>query len=217
MIIKELTLFTSNIDKQKHFYQRVLGFELIQDAPKLVSFKTGRSILKFQYQSTVKPAHFAFNIPSNKTKEALSWLQDRVTILSDENALISRFEAWNANAIYFYDADKNIVEFISRENLNNNQLSQFSIDSVLSVSEIAVATTDISDIFNTINTMKAIPIFDGNLDRFCAIGNDEGLFIIINKNLKKWHPTQEVIQTSDFIIRGDYNFKFVDGNIKEIL
>ncbi|MDD7886522.1 hypothetical protein [Flavivirga sp. 57AJ16] len=65
--------------------------------------------------------------------------------------------------------------------------------------------------------MKNIPFFSGDLMRFCALGNEEGLFILINKILKKWYPTQEEAFTSNFIIRGDYNFSFENGEIKELL
>jgi hypothetical protein len=64
--------------------------------------------------------------------------------------------------------------------------------------------------------MSGIPIFDGDFSSFCAVGNDEGLFILINKNEKKWFPTNDVAYTSDVIVKGDYNFAFKNGKIKEL-
>ena len=41
------------------------------------------------------------------------------------------------------------------------------------------------------------PIYDGTLQRFAAIGDEEGLFIIVNHN-KKWMPTNDLAQLIDF-------------------
>ncbi len=218
MKIKEIILFTNNIQKQKQFYQNVLEFELVVDTEEKISFKTGISILSFKYSETVvKSSHFAFNIPLNQDKNALLWLQRRVEILPDGDDLISDFKNWNAKAIYFYDADKNIVEFIARKNLNIESHTPFSSKSILSISEMGIVATNIETIYNSINSIKNIPVFSGDLKRFCALGNDEGLFILINGTIKNWHPTQEKAFTSNFIIKGDYNFSFENGEIKELL
>lgn len=216
MKIKEITLFTNNIESQKQFYQNVLDFELVYNLEQKISFNTGASVLTFQYKKDFMPSHLAFNIPSNKEDDALQWLQKRVEILPDGDNLISDFKSWNAKAIYFYDADKNIVEFIARKNLNLNSNKSFTPQSILSISEMAIAVSNIENMYNTINNFKTIEIFDGDLTRFCALGNDEGLFILIDKSVKKWHPTQEEAYTSDFIIKGDYNFSFINGEVKEL-
>ncbi len=217
MIIKEITLFTNNIQKQRRFYKHVLEFELLLDSVEKISFKAGTSILTFQYKEDVRPSHVAFNIPCNAINDALIWLRQRTEVLLNDNGYISDFSNWKAKAIYFYDADKNIMEFISRERIDIESDVAFTSRSMLSISEMAIATNNIETIYNTINQIKSIPVFYGNFDRFCALGNDEGLFIIINKNLKKWYPTMEDAYTSDFIIKGDYNFAFENGKIKELL
>lgn len=214
MKIEEITLFTNQIEKQKQFYQNVLDLDLVFNSEDRITFKTGNSLLSFQYKKDVKAAHFAFNIPSNKIDDALVWLKKRVTILPDGEADISNFESWNAKAIYFYDADNNIVECIARQDLNIESVVEFSSKSILSISEIAIATTNISKIYEAISSIKPIPVFDGNFNRFCALGNHEGLFILIDKTVKTWHPTGEMAHTADFIITGDYNFSFIDGEVR---
>lgn len=216
MKIKEVILFTSNIQNQKQFYKSVLGFEQLVDAPEIISFKAGESILTFQYKADFKPSHFAFNIPSNAINDALIWLRDKTDVLDCDGENIADFSNWNAKALYFYDADKNIVEFIARERINIESDVAFLPHLIVSISEMAIATSNIEGIYKAINTMKPIQIFDGDFNRFCALGNDEGLFIVINKNIKKWYPTMEPAYTSEFIIKGDYNFAFTDGKIKEL-
>lgn len=216
MKIDEIILYTNNIQNQKQFYSGVLELELVIDTKDKLSFQVGKSVLTFECVQEFKPSHFAFNIPSNAITKAHDWLKDRVTILQFEGKDIVDFKSWNAEAIYFYDADKNIVEFIARKNLNINSSNAFSSSELLSISEIGIATTDIETIYNTINEMKEIPLFSGEFSSFCAVGNDEGLFILVNKDTKTWFPTMEAIAISDLIIKGDYNFAYRNGTIKEL-
>lgn len=217
MKIKEVILYTSDIKRQRQFYKSVLGFELLADSREKISFKAGESIITFQFKEGSKQSHLAFNIPNNSINDALIWLRKRTEVLDCEGEEIADFSNWKAKAIYFYDADKNIMEFIARERIPVESDEAFSPRLILSISEMAIATTNIESIYNAINKMKPIPIFDGDFNRFCALGNDEGLFIVINKNIKKWYPTMDTAYTSEFIIKGDYNFAFTDGKIKEIL
>lgn len=216
MKIKEIILFTNNIQKQKQFYKTVLNFEQIKDSSKKISFKTGESILTFKYKENFRPSHLAFNIPSNAANDALIWLRKLTEVLDCEGKKIADFSNWKAKAIYFYDADNNIMEFIARERINIESDVAFTPRLIISISEMAIATNNIEAIYNTINQMKPIAIFDGNFTCFCALGNDEGLLIVIDKTIKKWYPTMEEAFTSDFIIKGDYNFAFINGKIKEL-
>ncbi|HKK12002.1 MAG TPA: hypothetical protein VJ945_04185 [Flavobacteriaceae bacterium] len=214
--ISEVVLYSNNIQNQKQFYRDVLGFGLLLDAPDRISFKMGNSLLTFTYKAHFKTSHLAFNIPSNQIHGALEWLSKRVDILSFENKPIVDFKSWNAESIYFYDADLNILEFIARKNLNITSHADFSSDEVLSISEMGMATTNIESLYKAINGIREIPLFDGDFSRFCALGNDEGLFILVDKNKKTWFPTGEEAYISDFIVKGDYNFAYTNGKIKEL-
>lgn len=214
MKIQELKIFTPNLLKQKRFYSSVLGLEIKKQSERNVSFIIGNSILTLEYRLEFTPYHFAINIPANKENEALNWLKKRVTILLDGVKEIQYFDFWNANAIYFYDKDKNIVELIARKNLQNDSDQEFDQKSFLEISEIGIPTVDINREFEILNTNTGIEIHSGNLERFCAIGSDNGLFIVINKtHKKKWYPTEDKPLSSDFGIRfiergNEYAFEY---------
>ena len=216
MVIKEITLFTTNIAAQRHFYKMTLGLEILEDTVNRIAFKVGYSVLAFQYKEEIKPSHLAFNIPYNAIYDALKWLRDRTEVIQYNNEPVTDFQNWKAKAIYFYDADNNILEFIARERIEIESDVAFTPRTIIGISEMAIATIAIETLYKHINTIKPIPIFDGDFDRFCALGNDQGLFIIIDKTKKKWYPTMDIAYTSDFIIKGDYNFTFINGEIKEI-
>ncbi len=65
------------------------------------------------------------------------------------------------------------------------------------ISKIGLVTDEIEPIFQKLNPL-GIEIFDGNMQRFCAAGDDNGLFIIINPNVKDWFPTGEKAHHSPF-------------------
>ena len=213
MRIEELVIYTKNLNKQIEFYATVLEFPIINSTPETTSFKIGASILTLKYNKKFTPYHYAINIPSNKENEALYWLKERVNILEFDNKEIINFESWNAKAIYFYDLDYNIVELKS---LNINSEDKFSSKAVLNISEIGIASSNIESTFEKLNTLKPIKIYKGDFEQFCALGNEEGLFIIANNQLRRWFPNGDEIHQSDFIIKGDYNFEFKNGKIIEI-
>lgn len=213
MKINELILFTTNLEAQKHFYTQVLELPLITADAEKFTVKIGVSSLTFVISDRINPAHFAIAISSNKIQEALEWTQKRTEILLCEGEAVADFSNWNAEALYFYDIDGNIVEFISRKDNENVSTDPFSTTDILSICEIGIVSTDIETIYNQLNAMCPIEIYDGSFERFCALGTSEGLFILVNNIKKKWFPTQEEAYPADFYIKGDYNFAFLNGTI----
>lgn len=208
MKIKELRLFTPNLLEQIDFYSSTLGLQIKKKTNESVSFIIGKSILTFIQREQFTPYHFAFNIPSNQENEALNWLKERVEILKDENIEIHDFAHWNAKAMYFYDADKNIVEFIARKNQDNGSALAFDQHSLIEISEIGIPTNNIEKEYAILQQSTGLGIYSGSLERFCSIGDENGLFICINKNLKDfWFPTDDTPHSSDFSIGIEENNK----------
>lgn len=199
MKIKKLILSTSNLAAQVSFYRDTLGFQLTSEDSTCAEFRTGNSILRFEVSENHTPYHFAFNIPSHQEADAQEWLRERVSILDFESEEIIRFESWNARAIYFYDQDQNIIEFIARRNLGYEDIVPFSVNSVIEISEIGVPVEDIVPVYEHMQTELYLPVYSGSTERFCAIGDERGLFIVINKNVKtSWFPTEDSPKSSDF-------------------
>ena len=217
MKIKELIIDTVKLKEQISFYHGVLNFELVHRSKTSASFQIGKSKLTFVENKNALPYHFAFNIPYDKVEEALNWLKRRVDIISFEEDEIIDFENWKAKAIYFYDKDHNIVEFIARKEIGNDMEEGFGIKSILSISEIGIGTDNIKELYEQINAIKPIDIFDGSVERFCAVGNNEGLFIVVDSQKKDWFPTGDQICPSGFIVKGDYNFEYREGKLKELI
>lgn len=217
MKINRLILYTSQLDEQTQFYKEVLGIKLIEKTNDHSSFKIGNSILSFYFRENATPYHFAFNIPSNQINEALAWLKQKCEILkNEEEEEIIHFDLWDAKAIYFYDKDLNIVEFIARKTINVESNTSFRAESLICISEIGLPVNNMERAYHHLNQVKKLPIYSGDFNQFCAAGDESGLFIIINKEKKKWFPTNDIAHSSYFRIEGDYNIEFTNGKINKI-
>lgn len=213
MKISELKLFTSNIEQQKEFYTQTLGLNLLNDNINSFSAKVGSSILTFIEGKENSCYHFAINIPSNQIKESLNWIKERVEVLKFEDQEIANFSNWNSEAIYFYDYDKNIVEFIARKNLYIDSHENFTEKSLLQISEIGMPVDDVLKTFENLNWNFNLKKYDGDYERFCAMGDENGLFVVVNYNEKKWFPQMDEARPFPFEII----FENTEGQIFKLI
>lgn len=220
MRIKKLSLLSANIRAQKHFYTEVLGCELLAESEKHFDLEIGATKLRIEENAEASPYHFAINIPSNQIHSALEWLKERVEVLPVAGEEIVDFSAWRALSLYFYDQDKNIVEFISRERIDQHVSEPFSSEQLLSISEIGMPVTDIKQAYRDLAHAvgPSLPLFSGSFDVFCALGDDNGLFIVIDPDKKDWFPNDDPAPASDFNISGiengvSFSFQFRNGKV----
>ncbi len=194
MEIKEIEIQTDDLKGTEIFYTNVLGFELIKKARNTISFLAGNSILTFLKSSNLNPNyHFAFNIPKNKLNEATTWLNSKVKLLlNNENEIITDFEDWNATAVYFYDNNNNIIEFITRFDLTSETEKKFDTSSILSISEIGIVANDPMKLASQLMDKNHLNYFEKGKqsENFISLGDDNGLVIIV-KNDRKWYPTEK--------------------------
>ncbi len=198
MHIRQLTIFTSQLGIQRKFYAETMGLPLKNETPDAVSFAIGKSGFTLKEKAHATPYHFAINIPSEDEEKALQWLKERVGVLAAQGSEIQDFSSWNAKSVYFYDPDKNIVEFIARRNLRYPPVQPFGHRSMLEVSEIGLAVDDIPPYFAQLNTQLGLERYDGNMEQFGAVGDENGLFICINRHKKTWYPTGDKAYPSGF-------------------
>lgn len=216
MKIKELTLFTAHPEQQRHFYAEVLGLDLVCDEKDRVSFRAGNSLLHFSRDKTTNPVHFAFIIPGDSYEQANTWLKQRVTLLPFEGREIIDFPNWNAKAQYFYDSDRNIVEFIARRDVESPWEAPFGVEAIKQIGEVGLPAKDLEALYEALNRLKPLPKYSGDFQRFGSAGDPEGLFILANPQEKDWFPTGDKIVPAHLCVRGDYNFEYQNGIIKEI-
>lgn len=193
MKIRKLQLFTNKLEKERQFYTEKLGFPCIALTPTSFTVKIGWSDLTFVQSDEAHIYHYCFLIPSNKLHEALVWMTKRTDILLNADGhQTTRFESWNADALYFYDASGNIAEFIVRHDLNNVSNHTFDNEQVLGINEIGLPTNNIPTTNKLLESSLGTSFWKGDVQRFGTNGDQQGLILLPNYSVKDtWFPTHK--------------------------
>jgi hypothetical protein len=113
-------------------------------------------------------SHFAVNVSPQRFEEAVAWAASRAELLHEDVP----FPAWEARSAYYYDPGGNIVELIARERAPGDEL-------LLEVSEVGLPVEDVGAAVEFLESELGLPEFDGDRERFSAVGDDHGLFIVV--------------------------------------
>lgn len=192
MKITSLALQTSQPEKLKAFYTEMMGLPLIAEEENQFSVQVGFSTITF---STVPDReagayHFAFNIPSNKINEAAVWLQERVAFLHAPGATapVIQHKNWEANALYFYDPDFNIVELIAHKAAPLSH-APFGPDQFIGLAEVGLPVRDVTGFSQELREKLQLPRWRSATALFEAVGDEGGMFIVVQEQ-RPWFPTQ---------------------------
>lgn len=208
MKLAHIQIETNNIEQTAAFYQDILELPIIEKDSDSFSIQAGNSVLKFLQNTQFKSIyHFAFNIPENKLDEAIQWSKNKVglILIKDQN-VITNFENWNAHAVYFYDNNGNLLEFIARHDLNNAQTEKFSSKAILNISEIGIVNKNPLELGKELIAQHDLEFFskNDNSELFAAVGDDEGLLIMVQPN-RNWYPTQTPSESNKTEVRIENN------------
>jgi catechol-2,3-dioxygenase len=188
MQILQLTLNSPDPDAQGDFFAQHFGLPIEREAGR-VTVPIGNSRLSFVQGDFPARAHYAFDIPENQFAESVAWLRERLPIEADETGLWHYESAdWNSDTFYFYDADKNIVEFIARHNQPTASQKPFSGKSLVSISEIGLVTQNVLETVEYLKQNLGLKVWRGEgSDTFTALGDEDGLLIVTLEG-RAWRP-----------------------------
>lgn len=190
MKIHSLSLPSTNIDSMREFYTSVLGLKLAESDSQFFTLQAGFTRMAFNTinDGTLPKHHFAFNIPPNLFQEAKTWLAERTGLISGKEGQVEfDFSNWNALGMYFIDPAGNIGELIARDMLPSAQADVFSADHILSVSEIGVPVPDVPGTVDLLRRAAGLQPYRGETDTFTAVGDENGLLIVVQQG-REWYP-----------------------------
>src|SRR4051812_43449750 len=188
MHIATLEITATDLQALLNFYANTLGLEVSLKNNQRFTINAGATRLTFVRPTDDSPHsyHFAFNIPENQLPDARQWLSTRSPLLKDNSGADEfAFESWHAHSIYFKDPAGNILEFIARHDLPNSSHEPFGSRSILSVSEIGLATDDVPALARSLPS--GVPVYGEGSDMFTAAGDAHGLFIMVKVG-RVWLP-----------------------------
>jgi catechol-2,3-dioxygenase len=188
--ILELRVPTPRLAEQRAFWSQTLGLPAAGEPDGTVTVRAGASTLRLEPDPTGpgSPLHFAFNIPENRYADAVAWVREVTEpVLRDGRAEIP-FPHWNADAVYFLDPDGNVLELIARHDLSNAAEPPFGPDALLEISEVGIPVPEVDPALRYLEERLGLRQYSGDRERFAAIGDEHGLFIVVPER-RAWFPT----------------------------
>lgn len=227
MKINKVNLTVHDLESMETFYCTNLGFKMIRKSSSGFEINIGDSILAFELAlpGEQKQYHFAFNIPSNLFKEAKEWIRLHTTLLKDQGQDEVYFESINADSLYFYDPEENVVELIARHAVNPKVHSaQFTADTILNIGEINLTTDDLLNVGEKLKTL-GIPVRNHEMLDEASLNfmgeSDGDAYILLGPAKRNWYFSTkdavvsrikiEVNEQLQFLVdeNGQFHFKII--------
>ncbi|MFT9817947.1 VOC family protein [Lysinibacillus sp. NPDC056185] len=193
MKITKVKLYVYDIHKMKEFYCNYLGFTLIKNADNFFDIAVGESIITFEKipYSVKKQYHFALNIPCNLFKQAKSWVKEYAELLFSEGQDEVYFDTLKAHSCYFYDPEGNIIELISRQEVNPKQdVESFSPERVLNIAEMNLTTDAIYSVADSLKEYGITPMNHNEIrsNALTFMGNyEDGANLLLGPSERVWY------------------------------
>lgn len=169
MRIDHVTMYASNYEATKQFYEITLNFPLISEEHNRFTIKVGKSTVTFMKAPLEeKPFyHFAFDVPSNQFEEAKAWTKGKVELSQEQGEDEVYFAFSDAKSIYFEDPAGNIVELICRFSDAKQSDEPFTAASLQKVSEMSIVVTDK---LHAVSSLHEVSIFERDREEISADG-----------------------------------------------
>lgn len=218
VVFKELIITANNgeLDKIKDFWENTMGCEIINKPNSIFSVKIGTSLLSYRQNlsSLNRPQyHFAILIPSNQIEKCLAWLKnggikkngEEVKLWKDgvDNAEIIQKPTYNSTSIYFDDSGGNIIELVSRRNLQNEEEGDFSPTMLKEINSVSITTLDIRGSQELIEDNFGYRPVPKTTTGFRVMGNENGMInlVIQNRVLPPTNSEQAFPYVMDVIVQ----------------
>ena len=192
MRITQVTAEVRAVAEVAEFYRSVLGLPVDRRGGNTVDVTIGATTMQFvENPGSVTDHHFAMTVPSNKFAQAKNWLAERTALLStDEGDEFECSPSWNARSVYFDGPDRSVLELIVRRDLPNQTSGTFTGADLLAVSEVGVATPDVTRQVALLAEAGILPYgVEPGID-FAPVGDIEGMLIVVTSG-RTWFPRSD--------------------------
>lgn len=195
MKIESITMMASHLEEMKFFYTETMGFSLLSKGNDYFRIAAGSTEIEFKEVDNDPYYHFAFDVSDNQFEEAKDWVKQRVPLLIEEGEDEAFFEHFPARAFYFEDPAGNIVEFIARPTITENQEHPFTVESIYYVSEMSLVVNDPKEAHDVLAQL-GVPERDRkepNPAGLTFMGErQEGSFLLLTPPGRRWYFSDKV-------------------------
>lgn len=190
MKLRHVSTQVRDLAAATRFYEDVLQLPVRGGSGEaVVSVGESALTLREEPRSTVCD-HLAFDIPPRRLERAASWLRARGVVLLTRDGS-DEFEmppGWNARSVYFEGPSGSILEFIERRDLKEAAPDRFEAPSILRISEVGVATPDVTRDRQRLVGAGLERYGGTSSDDFSPVGDMHGLLILVTAG-RAWMPT----------------------------
>lgn len=209
MEITDIHLKTAHPNDLKTFYTDTFDCPIANTDAEEFTVPLGTTDVTFSKadEGTDPFYHFAINIPQNQFDDAVTWLSDRVELLSHPETGDQEFfsEGWDYHQVYCLDSADNILELIARHDLSNDSDRPFGSENFLRVSEIGIPVPNVKRTVEAIRDSVGVSLRDNRAAAitddmsFAAVGDNHGLFIVVKEG-RGWFPTRTQAEVYPVIV-----------------
>jgi hypothetical protein len=181
----------------ERFYRETLGLPAQGEG-----FRVGHTNVELVPVAEGEPFyHFALRVPRNRFAAARDWLSTRTPALAE-----TRFESWSAEACYFEDPGRNIVELIAHHGLPDEKPdAAFAGTELLGVCELGLVGRDTRSMAAALGEI-GVPLWDGSLEPggLAFMGGRDGVLILCPEG-RGWMPTERPAEPhpADVVVAGE--------------
>jgi catechol 2,3-dioxygenase-like lactoylglutathione lyase family enzyme len=208
-LIRRVDLLTATpLAKMREFYHDRMGFRILEENDREISFETGASELHFLLtnpklgdggRGNGEPMyHFAFNIPPDSLLAARAWHMKHAALVAPRADLrdpdypddVWHFRHWNAHSVFFFDPAYNIVEFIARHDLDclawGNK--DFSVENIAYISEVGFVFDDegSAKAARGLHDKFELNAYPHGSQPWWAMGDERGLLLCLARKGQTW-------------------------------
>ena len=155
-----------------------------EDADDAASVRLGETTLQFTDADSAPPAHLAFRLLLDGAK-AVDWLTGRATLLPVDGDPSRRFAFLDATAVYFQDADGNVLEGLCYDGDPRPAASATVVDGL---TEIGLPARDPLAFIEWLETTVGLSGWGTPSDTFAWVGDRHARFVVIPTG-RTWYPT----------------------------
>lgn len=193
-----------NVKATAEFYNQSLGLPIHMIDETTVVFGCGESrlIFRLRQDETKCRYHFAFNVPSGILEDAIQYHEQHAEIIRQNGEAMVDFKAWNAHSFYFFDNNGNILEMISRHDLEDKEQPPYKPGMIRCISEVAVVVEDVKKFCRDFTEKTGVTYYEKQPPQpnFAALGNAHGLIIVSEKG-RNWFPTEIVSESAPLQVK----------------
>ncbi|UTH15036.1 hypothetical protein [Macrococcus epidermidis] len=214
MKIITICLQTKEISNLKEFYKKIGFNSVVKDNNLIIQLNDSKIIFENNSNESRPYYHFAIDIAPKDFESLKKTISEKVFLLTEDNNDEIYFEHINAKSFYINDPSGNIVEFIARNQFDNDNSKNIRY---IRISEISLVTNKVNQTFKQLENYKFRErdneLIEEGLNFICS--SEEKEYILLTKEGRRWLFSDKLSKSFPLQINTDeYILNFINDHLE---